>query len=78
MLERLVRKSLAMIGLQEVSDDDVLRVIQSFKLQRLPAHYNFALISIFPIIQMIVKKLSEENIDWSEIEFEEQGIDKTF
>ena len=72
MLEKLVRKSLKMIGLQELTEDDVLRVVQFFKLQRLPAHYTFMLISIFPIIQMIVKKLSEENIDWSELEFEEQ------
>ena len=44
--------------------------IRSWKLERLPPHYIFMTISVFPVIEMVIKKLSEETIDWSEIDFE--------
>lgn len=73
MLERLVRKVLKICGIVEASDEQVLMFIRSWKLERLPPHYIFMTISIFPVIEMVIKKLSEETIDWSEIDFEGQN-----
>ena len=70
MLERLVRKILKMCGVVDASDEQIFMYIRSWKLERLPPHYIFMTISVFPVIEMVIKKLSEETIDWSEIDFE--------
>tara|TARA_B100000427_G_scaffold224458_1_gene188138 strand:+ start:14 stop:244 length:231 start_codon:yes stop_codon:yes gene_type:complete len=74
MLERMVRKLLKLIGLEEVSDQDVIRFIRFWKLDKLPGHYVFMLISVFPVIELVGKKLSEETIDWSDLKFDEDAI----
>jgi hypothetical protein len=65
MLENIVRKVFKLIGLQELSDQDLLRFIRFSKLDKLPPHLLFALTTIFPIIELIVKRLLSESIDWS-------------
>ena len=70
MLERLVRKILKMCGVGDATDEQILMFIRAWKLEKLPPHYIFMTISVFPIIEMVLKRLSEETIDWSEIDFE--------
>jgi len=65
MLENIVRKIFKLIGLEELSDQDLLRFIRFSKLDKLPPHLLFALTTIFPIIELIVKRLLSESIDWS-------------
>ena len=65
MLENIVRKVFKLVGLQELSDQDLLRFIRFSKLDKLPPHLLFALTTIFPIIELIVKRLLSESIDWS-------------
>jgi hypothetical protein len=67
MLESIVRKLFRIIGFEEVSDQDLLRFIRFSKLDKLPPHLLFALTTIFPIIELIVKRLLREEIDWSEL-----------
>lgn len=67
MLEGIVRKLFKIIGFEEVSDQDLLRFIRFSKLDKLPPHLLFALTTIFPIIELIVKRLLREEIDWSEL-----------
>jgi len=67
MLEAIVRKLFKIIGFEEVSDQDLLRFIRFSKLDKLPPHLLFALTTIFPIIELIVKRLLREEIDWSEL-----------
>ena len=67
MLEAIVRKLFKIIGFEEVSDQDLLRFIRFSKLDKLPPHLLFALTTIFPIIELIVKRLLREKIDWSEL-----------
>ena len=73
MLEGIVRKLFKIIGFEEVSDQDLLRFIRFSKLDKLPPHLLFALTTIFPIIELIVKRLLREEIDWSELSELESG-----
>lgn len=65
MLESIVRKLFKIIGLQDLNDQDVLRFIRFSKLDKLPPHLLFALTTIYPILELIVKRLMREEIDWS-------------
>jgi hypothetical protein len=67
MLEGIVRKLFKIVGFQEVSDQDLLRFIRFSKLDKLPPHLLFALTTIYPIIELIIKRLMSESIDWSEL-----------
>ena len=67
MLESIVRKLFKLIGFEEVSDQDVLRFIRFSKLDKLPPHLLFAFTTIYPILEIIVRRLMKEEIDWSEI-----------
>lgn len=72
MLERLVRKFLTMLGISDASDEQCIMFIRKWKLEKLPAHYVFMATSIMPVLEMIAKKLNEETIDWSKIDFEQE------
>lgn len=65
MLENIVRKLFKIVGFEEVSDQDLLRFIRFSKLDKLPPHLLFALTTIYPIIELIIKRLMSESIDWS-------------
>lgn len=67
MLESIVRKLFKLIGFEEISDQDIIRFIRFSKLDKLPPHLLFALTTIFPIIELIVKRLMSESIDWSQL-----------
>jgi hypothetical protein len=67
MLERLVRRVFESMGIQQMTDEDVIRVIRTLKLDRLPAHLIFALITIMPVLTLVVKRIQMETIDWSEL-----------
>jgi hypothetical protein len=67
MLERLVRRIFEAIGIQQMTDEDVIRVIRTLKLDKLPAHLVFALITIMPVITLVLKRIQMETIDWSEL-----------
>ena len=67
MLESIVRKLFKLIGFEEVSDQDVLRFIRFSKLDKLPPHLLFAFTTIYPILEIIVRRLMKEEMDWSEV-----------
>ena len=65
MLVNVVRSLFKHIGASELSDSDVLGIIRTFKLDKLPPHYIFLLSSTLPVFELIVKKLMHEEIDYS-------------
>jgi hypothetical protein len=67
MLERLVRKLFLQIGFEDISTEDITRFIAFSKLDKLDAKYTFALITIFPVLELILKKVKAEHIDFSEL-----------
>tara|TARA_B100000965_G_scaffold383031_1_gene381876 strand:- start:787 stop:954 length:168 start_codon:yes stop_codon:yes gene_type:complete len=48
-----------------MSESDILGVIRTFKLDKLPPHYIFMLSSIMPVLELVVKKLMDEQIDYT-------------
>jgi hypothetical protein len=67
MLISCVRSIFKYLGCHEMSENDVLGVIRTFKLDKLPPHYVFMLSSMLPLMELIVKKLQNEEIDYSEL-----------
>jgi hypothetical protein len=67
MLENIVRKMFRLVGFEEISDQDIIRFIRFAKLDKLPPHLLFALTTIYPIIELIVKRLMSESIDWTQL-----------
>lgn len=67
MLETIVRRLLKHIGIVELTQTDVVNVIRVMKLDKLPSHYVFMLSSILPIMELIIKKLQNESIDWGDL-----------
>lgn len=67
MLETIVRRLLAHIGILELTQGDVINVIRVLKLDKLPSTYVFLLSSILPIIELILKKLQNESVDWGDL-----------
>lgn len=67
MLESIVRKLFRLIGMEEVSDQDLIRFIRFTKLDKLPPHLLFAFTTIFPILEIIIKRLMREEIDWTQL-----------
>lgn len=65
MLISVVKSIFKYLGCHEMSEADVLGVIRTFKLDKLPPHYVFMLSSMLPLIELIVKKLMHEEIDYS-------------
>ena len=67
MLETIVRRLLAHIGIVELTQGDVINVIRVLKLDKLPSTYVFLLSSILPILELILKKLQNESVDWGDL-----------
>tara|TARA_X000001036_G_scaffold430058_1_gene462180 strand:+ start:1456 stop:1674 length:219 start_codon:yes stop_codon:yes gene_type:complete len=65
MLVSVVRSLFKHIGCTEMSESDILGVIRVFKLDKLPPHYIFMLSSILPVLELVIKKLLDEQIDYS-------------
>ena len=67
MLENLIRKVFLQIGIEDISTEDITRFISFSKLDKLDAKYTFALVTIFPILELIIKKIKAEHIDFSDL-----------
>ena len=65
MLISVVKSIFKYLGCNEMSEDDVLGVIRTFKLDKLPPHYVFLLSTVLPILELIIKKIQHEEIDYS-------------
>ena len=67
MLGTIVRRLLAHIGIVELTQGDVINVIRVLNLDKLPSTYVFLLSSILPVIELILKKLQNESVDWGDL-----------
>lgn len=65
MLVSVVKSLFKHLGCNEMSEADILGVIRTFKLDKLPPHYIFMLSSVMPVLELIIKKLMHEEIDYS-------------
>ena len=63
----LVKQWFAQIGVNELSDNDVLSVIRTFRLDKLSQQYVFMLKMISPMVFLILSKLQDETIDWGDL-----------
>lgn len=68
MTERLVRRMFKYVGVRNLSDEDVLSFVRTTKLDRLPPHLIIMVGTCLPLLEIAVKRLMEENIDWGELE----------
>ena len=68
MTERLVRRIFKYVGVRNLSDEDVLSFVRNTKLDRLPPHLIIMVGTCLPLLEIAVKRLMEENIDWGELE----------
>tara|TARA_E500000331_G_scaffold338252_1_gene367283 strand:- start:558 stop:773 length:216 start_codon:yes stop_codon:yes gene_type:complete len=66
-MQALVKQWFAQIGVNELSDNDVLSVIRTFKLDKLSQQYVFMLKMVSPIVFLILSKLQDETIDWGDL-----------
>ena len=68
MLERMLRRlALVLFAVEDLSNEDVIRIVRKFKLEKLPSHYLVMLMSVLQIIEMVFKKLSLEKLDWNDL-----------
>lgn len=67
MLENVLRKLLKHIGLIDVSDGDLIRLSRTLRLDRLPPYVVFGLASIYPIIELAIKKIKNSEMDFTEL-----------
>lgn len=58
---------LALFHVEELTDQDIIRICRRLNLEKLPSHYLVMLMSIMPVIEMIIKKLSLSKLDWSDL-----------
>jgi len=65
MLINVIRKLLSHVGLQEVSDADITRLINTIGLSKLPPYLVFGIATVYPIIELAIKKVKKEDMDWS-------------
>lgn len=66
-MQTLVKQWFAQIGVNELSDNDVLSVIRTFRLDKLSQQYVFMLKMISPMVFLILSKLQDETIDWGDL-----------
>lgn len=67
MLENVLRKLLKHIGLIEVTDEDLIRLSRFLHLDRIPPYLVFGIASVYPIIEIGLKKMKNSEIDFSEL-----------
>lgn len=68
MLQTLVKKWFAQIGVEDLSDEDCLNVIRKYSLDKLPPHYLLMMKVVSPMIFMTLAKLNDETIDWGNLD----------
>lgn len=67
MTAKIVRKIFSYVGVHNLSDEDVLSFIRITKMDRLPPHLIVVLGTCLPLIEIVVKRLMEEQIDWGDL-----------
>lgn len=67
MLVKIVRNLFSYFGIEELSEADCISVIRTLKLDKLPATYVFLLSSIMPVLELVIKKLSNENVSFDNL-----------
>ena len=68
MTERIVRKLFGYVGVGNLSDEDVLGFIRITKLDRLPPHLIVVVGTCLPLLEIAVKRLMDEQINWGDLE----------
>jgi hypothetical protein len=64
---KLVRKLFSYVGVQSLSDEDVLAFISITKLDRLPPHLIVVLSTCMPLLEIALRRLINEQIDWGDL-----------
>lgn len=68
MTERLVRRLFSYCGVRNLSDEDVLSFVRTVKLDRLPPHMIIILGTCLPLLEIAIRRLMDEQIDWGSLE----------
>jgi|TARA_A100001011_G_C14310271_1_gene845225 hypothetical protein len=68
MTERIVKKLFGYVGVNNLSDEDVLGFIRVTKLDRLPPHLIVVVGTCLPLLEIAVKRLMDEQINWGDLE----------
>lgn len=68
MTERIVKKLFGYVGVNNLSDEDVLSFIRVTKLDRLPPHLVVVVGTCLPLMEIAVKRLLDEQINWGDLE----------
>jgi hypothetical protein len=67
MTEKLIRRMFSYVGVNNLSDEDVLSFCRTTKLDRLPPHLIIILGTCLPLIEIAIRRLMDEQIDWGEL-----------
>jgi hypothetical protein len=67
MTERIVRKLFSYVGVNNLSDEDLLSFVRVTKLDRLPPHLVVVVGTCLPLMEIAVKRLLDEQIDWGDL-----------
>ena len=68
MTEKIVRRLFSFVGVRNLSDEDVLSFVRVSKLDRLPPHLLIVVGTCLPLLEIAVKRLMNETIDWGDLE----------
>ena len=67
MTERIVRKLFSYVGVNNLSDEDLLSFVRVTKLDRLPPHLVVVVGTCLPLMEIAVKRLLDEQINWGDL-----------
>ena len=67
MTERIARKLFSYVGVNNMSDEDLLSFIRVVKLDRLPPHLIVVIGTCLPLMEIAVKRLMDEQINWGDL-----------
>tara|TARA_B100000214_G_scaffold302142_1_gene232706 strand:- start:914 stop:1129 length:216 start_codon:yes stop_codon:yes gene_type:complete len=67
MTERIARKLFSYVGVNNLSDEDLLSFIRVVKLDRLPPHLIVVIGTCLPLMEIAVKRLMDEQINWGDL-----------
>lgn len=68
MTERIVKKLFSYVGVRNLSEEDILSFIRVTKLDRLPPHLIVVVGTCLPLLEIAVKRLMDEQINWGDLE----------
>ena len=68
MTERIVKKLFSYVGVSNLSEEDTLSFIRVTKLDRLPPHLVVVVGTCLPLLEIAVKRLMDEQINWGDLE----------